>query len=249
MNFIVIIPARYNSTRLSTKPLADIHGKPMIVHVMNRAYESGANRVIVAVDHPEVEKVVKDAGGESCMTRLDHHSGTERLVEVIEYFNFSDDQIIVNLQGDEPIISPIILRQVVKNLVTNHTDVSTVAVPINNDIEIFNKNIVKVVIDIQGYALYFSRSNIPYEYQKFSKFNNIINKNIFLRHIGIYAYLVKFIRCYVNWKPSFLEKIESLEQLRILWYGKKIHVECIKIFPGRSVDTLEDLQYVRHFLR
>lgn len=157
MSFIAIIPARYASTRLPGKPLADIHGKPMVVHVMERARESGASRVIVATDHPEVAKAVEAAGGEVCMTSPDHHSGTERLAEVIAHYGFADDQIIVNVQGDEPLIPPVIVRQVAENLAGSQAGMATLAVPIESAEEAFNPNAVKVVMDAQGYALYFSR--------------------------------------------------------------------------------------------
>lgn len=155
MSFIAIIPARYASTRLPGKPLADIHGKPMVVHVMERARESGASRVIVATDHPEVAKAVEAAGGEVCMTSPDHHSGTERLAEVIAHYGFADDQIIVNVQGDEPLIPPVIVRQVAENLAGSQAGMATLAVPIESVEEAFNPNAVKVVMDAQGYALYF----------------------------------------------------------------------------------------------
>lgn len=248
MSFIAIIPARYASTRLPAKPLAYINGKPMVVHVMERAYESGANRVIVAVDHPEVAKVVNSAGGESCMTRLDHRSGTERLSEVIDHYGFTDDQVIVNIQGDEPTLPPLIVRQVVENLAKNNVNIATLAIPIKSIEKAFNPNVVKVVLDSQGYALYFSRATIPWDSKRSSVSQDTIG-NTLLQHIGIYAYLTGFIRRYVTWKPSYIEKIESLEQLRILWYGEKIHVALAKSIPGSSgVDTLEDLQRVSNYL-
>ncbi len=168
MSFIAIIPARYASTRLPGKPLADIHGKPMVVHVMERARESGASRVIVATDHPEVAKAVEAAGGEVCMTSPDHHSGTERLAEVIAHYGFADDQIIVNVQGDEPLIPPVIVRQVAENLAGSQAGMATLAVPIESAEEAFNPNAVKVVMDAQGYALYFSRATIPWDRERFA---------------------------------------------------------------------------------
>ncbi|MBF1995564.1 3-deoxy-manno-octulosonate cytidylyltransferase [Serratia symbiotica] len=248
MSFIAIIPARYASTRLPAKPLADINGKPMVVHVMERARESGASRVIVAVDHPEVAKAVEAAGGEICMTRLDHYSGTERLAEVIEHYGFDDDQIIVNVQGDEPMIPPLIVRQVAENLAASCAGMATLAVPINSAEEAFNPNAVKVVIDAQGYALYFSRATIPWDRQGFATSQDTIGDTL-LRHIGIYAYRAGFVRRYVSWQPSQLEQIELLEQLRVLWYGEKIHVAVAKVIPSVGVDTPDDLQRVRDSLR
>lgn len=244
MSFTAIIPARYASTRLPGKPLADINGKPMVVHVMERALESGASRVIVATDHPEVQKAVEQVGGEVCLTSPDHHSGTERLAEVIERYQFPDDEIIVNVQGDEPMIPPVIIRQVADNLAVCQAGMATLAVPIETPEEAFNPNAVKVVMDAQGYALYFSRATIPWERERFAQSKESIG-NHFLRHIGIYAYRAGFIRRYVTWQPSQLEQIELLEQLRVLWYGEKIHVAVAQAIPSVGVDTPEDLQRVR----
>ncbi|MCU5775033.1 3-deoxy-manno-octulosonate cytidylyltransferase [Erwiniaceae bacterium BAC15a-03b] len=244
MSFVAIIPARFASTRLPGKPLVDIHGKPMVVHVMERALESGADRVIVATDHPDVAAAVKAAGGEVCMTRADHQSGTERLAEVIDHYQFSDETIIVNVQGDEPLIPPVIIRQVAENLTRSVAGMSTLAVPIESAEEAFNPNAVKVVMDAQGYALYFSRAAIPWDRERFARSREVIG-DTFLRHIGLYAYRAGFIRRYVRWEPSQLEQIELLEQLRVLWYGEKIHVDVAKAIPSVGVDTPEDLQRVR----
>jgi 3-deoxy-manno-octulosonate cytidylyltransferase (CMP-KDO synthetase) len=168
MSFVVIIPARYASTRLPGKPLVDINGKPMIVHVLERARESGADRVIVATDHPDVARAVEAAGGEVCMTRADHQSGTERLAEVVEKCGFSDDTVIVNVQGDEPMIPAVIIRQVAENLAQRQVGMATLAVPIHHAEEAFNPNAVKVVMDAEGYALYFSRATIPWDRDRFA---------------------------------------------------------------------------------
>ncbi|WON78212.1 3-deoxy-manno-octulosonate cytidylyltransferase [Serratia sp. UGAL515B_01] len=248
MSFIAIIPARYASTRLPGKPLADIHGKPMVVHVMERARESGASRVIVATDHPDVAKAVEAAGGEVCMTSSEHHSGTERLAEVIEKCGFSDDEIIVNVQGDEPLIPHVIVRQVAENLAASNVGMATLAVPIDTAEEAFNPNAVKVVMDAQGYALYFSRATIPWDRERFAQSKENIGNSL-LRHIGIYAYRAGFIRRYVSWQPSQLEQIELLEQLRVLWYGEKIHVAVAHAIPSVGVDTPEDLQRVRESIK
>ncbi|MBD2810651.1 3-deoxy-manno-octulosonate cytidylyltransferase [Xenorhabdus sp. Vera] len=242
--FTVIIPARFASTRLPGKPLADIHGKPMIVRVMERAARSGAERVIVATDNQDVFDAVIAAGGEACMTNEKHHSGTERLAEVIDKYQFSDDEIIVNIQGDEPLIPEQIIKQVADNLAGCDAGMATLAVQIKDVKEAFNPNAVKVVMDAQGYALYFSRATIPWERDRFMQSKESIG-NDFLRHIGIYAYRVSFIRRYVQWAPSPLENIEMLEQLRVLWYGEKIHVAKALQAPGAGVDTPEDLDAVR----
>lgn len=242
--FTVIIPARFASTRLPGKPLADIHGKPMVVRVMEQALKSGASRVIIATDHQEVVDAVQRAGGEACMTDSNHHSGTERLAEVIEKYQFADDEIIVNVQGDEPLIPPMIISQVANNLAASQAEMGTLAVPINNAEEAFNPNAVKVVMDQSGYALYFSRAAIPWQRDQFAVNKQIIGDH-FLRHIGIYAYRAGFIRRYVTWPASPLENIEMLEQLRVLWYGEKIHVAVAAQAPGAGVDTPEDLDSVR----
>jgi len=244
MSFIAIIPARFASTRLPGKPLVDIHGKPMVVHVMERALESGADRVIVATDNEDVARAVEAAGGEVCMTRADHQSGTERLAEVIEKYNFSDDAVIVNVQGDEPMIPPVIIQQVAENLVQSDVGMATLAVPVTSAEEAFNPNAVKVVRDASGCALYFSRATIPWDRERFSTSRETIGDH-FLRHIGIYAYRAGFIRRYVTWEASPLEQIELLEQLRVLWYGEKIHVDVAKAIPSVGVDTPEDLTRVR----
>ncbi|MCA6965891.1 3-deoxy-manno-octulosonate cytidylyltransferase [Pectobacterium carotovorum] len=247
MTFTVIIPARFASSRLPGKPLADINGKPMVVHVMERALESGAQRVIVATDHPDVEAAVQQAGGEVCLTRADHNSGTERLAEVIERYGFTDDDIIVNVQGDEPLIPSVIIRQVAENLAASKAGMATLAVPIETSEEAFNPNAVKVVTDAEGYALYFSRATIPWDREHFAQSKETIGDH-FLRHIGIYAYRAGFVRRYVSWAPSQLEQIELLEQLRVLWYGEKIHVAVAKAVPSVGVDTPEDLARVRHVM-
>ncbi|NIY47117.1 3-deoxy-manno-octulosonate cytidylyltransferase [Cedecea colo] len=248
MSFVAIIPARYSSTRLPGKPLKDINGKPMVVHVLERARESGAERIIVATDHEDVARAVEAAGGEVCMTRADHQSGTERLAEVIEKCGFGDDTVIVNVQGDEPMIPPVIIRQVAENLANSQAGMATLAVPIDSAEEAFNPNAVKVVMDAQGYALYFSRATIPWDRDRFAQSREKIG-DTFLRHIGIYGYRAGFIRRYISWEPSQLEQIEMLEQLRVLWNGEKIHVAVAKEIPGTGVDTPEDLEHVRIAMR
>lgn len=244
MSFIAIIPARFASSRLPGKPLADINGKPMVIRVMERAQASSADRVIVATDHVEIVEAVKRAGGEVCLTRADHQSGTERLQEVIDRYDFPDDQIIVNVQGDEPFIPPQIIRQVADNLLCADAAMATLAVPITMEKEAFNSNTVKVVIDSRGYALYFSRATIPWDREGFARSREHLSYAL-LRHIGVYAYRADFIRRYVTWSASPLEKIEILEQLRVLWYGEKIHVAVANVAPGMGVDKPEELALVR----
>jgi 3-deoxy-manno-octulosonate cytidylyltransferase (CMP-KDO synthetase) len=191
-----------------------------------------------------VAKAVEAAGGEVCMTRADHQSGTERLAEVVEKCGFSDDTIVVNVQGDEPMIPAVIIRQVAENLAASKAGMATLAVPIDNAEEAFNPNAVKVVMDKEGYALYFSRATIPWDRDHFAKSRETVGDSL-LRHIGIYGYRAGFIRRYVGWAPSPLEQIEMLEQLRVLWYGEKIHVAVAEEVPGTGVDTPEDLERVR----
>lgn len=249
--FNVIIPARYASTRLPGKPLADIAGKPMIQHVFEQAQRSGANRIIIATDHEQVAKVAEDFGAEVCMTAKTHNSGTERLAEVIEKLGFAEDEIIVNIQGDEPLIPPVIVRQVAENLAQNAVPMATLAVKIESVEEIFNPNIVKVIADKNGLVLYFSRAPIPWNRDQFSQLDQRQQAELnttYLRHLGIYAYRASFIRQYVKWQPTVLESIEKLEQLRVLWYGEKIHLaEAIEV-PAVGVDTPEDLEKVRSIL-
>lgn len=249
MSFTVIIPARYASSRLPRKPLADIVGKPMIQHVWKKAQQASANRVIIATDHEEIEKVAKAFGAEVCMTSTEHNSGTERLSEVIEKMAIADNEIIVNVQGDEPLIPPAIIQQVAQNLAENQVNMATLAVKLETKEELFNPNCVKVVTDQKGMALYFSRAAIPFARDHFADCDDaFVASQPYLRHIGIYAYRAKFLNQYIRWQPTVLEKLESLEQLRALWYGEKIHVELAKEAPQVGVDTLEDLERVRAIL-
>ncbi|PMH44999.1 3-deoxy-manno-octulosonate cytidylyltransferase [Vibrio sp. 10N.286.49.B3] len=244
MSFTVVIPARFQSTRLPGKPLADIHGKPMIQWVYEQSLQSGADQVIIATDDAQVEAVAKGFGATVCMTSPDHESGTERLAEVVKLMGIADDHIIVNVQGDEPLIPPSIIKQVAHNLAASVAPMATLGVEISHESEVFNPNAVKVVTDKDGYALYFSRASIPWDRDNFAESSQNIVQPL-LRHIGIYAYRAGFINTYINWQPSTLEKIECLEQLRVLWYGEKIHVAVAKESPAAGVDTPEDLEAVR----
>lgn len=251
MSFVVVIPARYASTRLPGKPLADIHGKPMAQHVVEKALQSGADRVIVATDDERVQQALAPfaaaAGFEVCMTSPDHQSGTERLAEVCRHYGFAADTIIVNVQGDEPLIPPVIIRQVADNLAAASAPMATLSVPIRDAEEAFNPNAVKVVTDREGYALYFSRASIPWDRDRFAQSREQIGDH-YQRHIGIYAYRAGFIQRYVDWAPSVLEQVEALEQLRVLWYGEKIHVAQALQAPPVGVDTQADLDKVRALL-
>lgn len=256
MSFVVVIPARFESSRLPGKVLADINGKPMIQWVVEKAKLSGAKQVIVATDNDEVAKVVAGFGGEVCKTRSDHQSGTERLAEVMELYNFPDDEVIVNVQGDEPFIPPENITQVANNLSTQddklqQARMATLSIKISSVEEAFNPNAVKVLCDKYGYALYFSRATIPYDRNRFLNVENVNEVgNFYLRHVGIYAYRASFIKDYVNWPASDLEHIEALEQLRVLWHGEKIHVAVANAHvPVEGVDTAEDLEKARAYAK
>lgn len=247
MSFTVVIPARYESTRLPGKPLADIGGKPMIQWVYEQSLQAGAEKVVVATDDARVESAVQAFGGVVCMTSSEHESGTERLAEVVKVMNIPDDHVIVNVQGDEPLIPPAIITQVASNLASSQAPMATLAVEISHEDEVFNPNAVKVLTDKDGYAMYFSRATIPWDRDNFANGGKVIAQPL-MRHIGIYAYRAGFINTYINWEPTALEKIESLEQLRVLWYGEKIHVEVAKQAPPAGVDTPEDLEVVRKLI-
>lgn len=246
MSFTVVIPARYASTRLPGKPLADINGKPMIQCVMERVLASGAAEVVVATDDERIACVVREFGGRAMMTSPDHSSGTERLAEVVERLALDENEVVVNVQGDEPMIPPEIIHQVAENLRAQRlAPMATLAVPLTSREDIFNPNVVKVVQDASGYASYFSRAAIPFDRDGFQAEQNIVDFELWKRHIGIYAYRAGFITRYAEWEASPLERIEQLEQLRVLWHGERIHVaDAIKV-PPSGVDTLEDLESVR----
>ncbi|MBW3166327.1 3-deoxy-manno-octulosonate cytidylyltransferase [Ferrimonas balearica] len=245
MSFIVVIPARYASTRLPGKPLVDIAGKPMIQHVVERALASGAERVIVATDDERVQAAL--AGRcEVVMTSPDHQSGTERLAEVVDTLALADDAIVVNVQGDEPLIPSANIHQLAQNLAQGSASMATLAVAIEDADEMHNPNAVKVVCDQYGHALYFSRAAIPWDRDGFAVAQGVSDGA--MRHVGIYAYRAGFIRRYVAWPVSPLETIESLEQLRVLYQGEKIHVAAAVEPPPAGVDTPEDLERVRAHL-
>ena len=239
MAFLVVIPARFASSRLPGKPLADINGKTMIERVYRQALQSGAARVLVATDDQRIKAVVESFGGEVCVTATHHNSGTERLAEVVTKLGLSADTIVVNVQGDEPFIPPALIGQVAENLAAQQrARMATLAVPLSDASEISNPNIVKVVTDQQGYALYFSRSVIPFDRDQ--AFQAELAQH-YRRHIGIYAYRAGFIQDYVRWPVSTLERLEALEQLRVLWQGESIHVADAIAQPAMGVDTAEDL--------
>jgi 3-deoxy-manno-octulosonate cytidylyltransferase (CMP-KDO synthetase) len=252
MNYIVVIPARFASTRLPGKPLLDIAGKPMIEHVYERACESKATRVVIATDDPRIEKAAHRFGAEVVMTSPEHASGTDRLEEVSRLMAFGDDEILVNVQGDEPLIPPGLIDQVADNLARHPgASVSTLCEPIEDIESVFNPNVVKVVFDQTGRAHYFSRAPIPWARDPFSEpaGRAALPAGIpYYRHIGLYGYRVSLLRDFVRWPVSPLEVSESLEQLRALWHGATIHVAVANEKPAGGVDTHEDLQRLRKWM-
>lgn len=251
MSFHVIIPARYASTRLPAKPLLDIGGKPMLQHVCERAEQSGATSVTVATDDVRIEEAVRAFGGAVCMTASHHLSGTERLAEAAGKLGLKGDDIIVNLQGDEPLMPPSLLKQVAHILEGDHgADMSTLCTRIHTSAELFDPHVVKVVMDNKGNALYFSRAVIPWDRDAFAvTTEELPEKAVHFRHLGLYAYRVGFLEEYVTKASCDLERMESLEQLRVLWHGGRIHVAEAEQVPGPGVDTVEDLERVRALLQ
>ena len=241
--FIVVIPARLASTRLPEKVLREIAGKPMVRHTCDRAAESGAERVIVAVDDERVAGAV--AGAEVCHTSTAHRSGTERIAEVVERMSIPPDTVIVNVQADEPLLPPELIRQVAANLsARSETDVATLCEAIESVDEVFDANVVKVVRDDADFALYFSRAPIPWQRGAFPRRDEWLPGEHF-RHLGLYAYRARFVRGYVRRPPVALEITESLEQLRVLAHGGRIHVDVAVAAPGPGVDTEADLARAR----
>jgi 3-deoxy-manno-octulosonate cytidylyltransferase (CMP-KDO synthetase) len=250
VRFKVVIPARYGSTRLPGKPLLDIAGRPMIAHVCERAKEADADEIIVATDDDRIFQAVSELGFKAVMTRADHQSGTERIAEVARLCGWAGDEIIVNLQGDEPLIPPAYIHDVAAALAgQQQAGIATLAARINEPEEIFNPNAVKVVLNKAGYALYFSRAPIPWDRDAFGLSGmKPSGKMPYLRHIGMYAYTVDFLNRYCQWDASVLESVESLEQLRILWHGEAIRVAIVDKTPAAGVDTKEDLMRVEQIL-
>jgi 3-deoxy-manno-octulosonate cytidylyltransferase (CMP-KDO synthetase) len=244
VEFVVVIPARYASTRLPGKPLADICGKPMIQHVYEKACLSGASKVVIATDHQKVFDAAKHFTNDVLMTREDHQSGTERLAEVVDLLNLSEDTIVVNVQGDEPLLSPDNVSQVATLLAQSTAPMATLSVAIEERDEVFNPNAVKVVSDINKNALYFSRASIPFDRSAMMAEQQPLNLAPFQRHVGIYAYRAGFIKQYIQLSVSPLEVLESLEQLRVLYHGYAIKIEQAVVTPHAGVDTPEDLAKV-----
>ncbi len=250
MEFVVVIPARYGSTRLPGKPLAEIGGRPMVVQVADRARASGAAEVIVATDHEGIAAAVTRHGHQALLTRADHASGTDRIAEVAAQRGYTDERIVVNVQGDEPLIEPGLIRDVAQQLAA-HPDaaIATTGCPLTDAAQFLNPNIVKVVLDCNGYALYFSRAPIPFARDAFCDGITRIPAGLpAYRHIGIYAYRAAFLAGYAQLAPAPIEQFEALEQLRALWHGHRISVAITATAPHAGVDTAADLERVRALL-
>lgn len=248
MSFTVVIPARYGSSRFPGKPLAEIAGKPMVQWVYEQAKKSRANRVLVATDDQRIADRCAAFGAEVCMTSSKHPSGTDRLQEVAEALGLSEDAIIVNVQGDEPLIPPRLINQVAENMAEySDAGIATLAEPIACKADLLNPNVVKVITDHRDMAIYFSRAPIAYPRDAMSAGLPDVLPEIFpwRRHIGMYAYRVGFLNRYVSWPPAQVELVESLEQLRALWHGVPIHVAEALEAPPAGVDTPDDLERVR----
>jgi 3-deoxy-manno-octulosonate cytidylyltransferase (CMP-KDO synthetase) len=237
LKFHVIIPARYASTRFPGKPLADLAGKPMVVHVCERAAASGAAGVHVATDDERIAAAVRAHGHRALMTRVEHASGTDRLAEAAQHLGLADGDVVVNVQGDEPLIAPALIAQVAGSL--GEASVSTACHAIHDEASLGNPNVVKVVLDARGYALYFSRAQIPYPREPGGRW---------YRHAGIYGYRAGFLKEYARLPACPLEKTEALEQLRVLWHGHRIAVAVSEAEIPPGVDTPRDLEAVRKML-
>jgi 3-deoxy-manno-octulosonate cytidylyltransferase (CMP-KDO synthetase) len=246
LDFHAVIPARFASTRLPGKPLLPIAGKPMVIRVAEQAAKSGAQQIWIATDHQPIIAAAHEHGFKACLTHAHHQSGTDRIAEVVTQHGWPDDTIVVNVQGDEPLIPPLLIRAVAQHL-HDHPEcaIATACHPIHDEEAMRNPNIVKAVVDKNGNALYFSRAPIPYPRDAFAKNEPLPHDLPVLRHIGIYAYRVSFLRAYGMLAPAAIEQFESLEQLRALWHGYKIGVTITEQAPPAGVDTEADLVAAR----
>jgi 3-deoxy-manno-octulosonate cytidylyltransferase (CMP-KDO synthetase) len=245
--FTVLVPARYASTRLPAKALADLGGRPMVVRVAERAAASGAERVVIATDDKRIADVAAAHGAAAIMTDPRHRTGTDRLAEAATLLDLRDNDIVVNVQGDEPLIDPALVRRVATVLALREDAAIATACHRIDDIgEVLNPNIVKVVIDANGHALYFSRAAIPFARDGFSATPPMLPANVAVyRHYGLYAYRVAFLRAFPSLAPAPIEAAEALEQLRAMWHGYRIVVDVAQGTPAPGVDTAQDLERVR----
>lgn len=249
-DYKIVIPARYSSSRLPGKPLLELAGKPMIQHVYERALSTGVRDIVVATDDVRIETVARNFGADVVMTAPDHENGTERIAEVAKLRGWQSDDVIVNLQGDEPLIPKALVEATAAGLLNNpEAGMSSLCTPLTQAREVFDPNIVKVVLDRQHFALYFSRAPIPWDRDQYADGAAITNKMPVFRHIGMYGYRVSFLQHYQSMEACALEQTESLEQLRALWYGTRIHMTVIDQAPGHGVDTQADAERVAELLR
>ena len=248
--FKVVIPARMRSTRLPGKMLADIGGKPLVAWVAERARASGAEQVVVATDHDDIARALAALGWEVCTTSSAHETGTDRLAEAVALLGLDPGEIVVNVQGDEPLIDPQLVRKVAAELASRpQASIATAVHPITEAATFFDPNVVKVVLDTEGYAQYFSRAPIPFARDAFARGRDALPEGLpAFRHIGIYAYRVRYLREYASLAPTGAERFEALEQLRALGHGHRIAVASWNQPMEAGVDTPEDLERVRRRL-
>lgn len=250
MKPVLVIPTRYGSTRLPAKALRLLKGKPLVQHVYERAIQAEAAfaSIVIATDDQRIQAVCDSFGATVCMTSTAHESGSDRLAEVVQIYGWSDEQVVVNLQGDEPLTPVENLYQLANNLQAHpEAMMATLATPLQSEHELADPNIVKVVKDLNGLALYFSRAPIPLQ-RDASKAGSYAASQYALRHIGMYAYRAEFLKAFARLEPCLLEQLEKLEQLRALYYGYRIHVDLAAVIPGPGVDTEADLKWVESLI-
>lgn len=249
MSYHVVIPARYESSRLPGKVLLDINGKPMLQHVYEKAVESGADTVVIATDDERVEQAAEAFGAKVCMTSADHTCGTDRVAEVAAAYDFDEEDVVINVQADEPQIPPAVIRDIGLEMEDQeHIKVGSVCSPLSSVEQIFDPNIVKVIVNRRKNAMYFSRAPIPWDRDQFSGAQSKIKlaESCYYRHHGIYAFRSGFLENFIDWQESPLEEIEKLEQLRILWHGGRIHMHITDKALPQDVNTQEDLDALRN---
>ncbi|MEK9766166.1 MAG: 3-deoxy-manno-octulosonate cytidylyltransferase [Thalassolituus sp.] len=247
----IVIPARYASSRLPGKPLIDLAGKPMIQHVYERAQSAGAEDIVIATDDDRIADVAHGFGADVVMTSPDHENGTERIAEVVAIKGWPEDTVVVNLQGDEPLIPKSLIELTAKGLLENSdAGMSSVCTPITTADDAFDPNVVKVVLNERHFAMYFSRAPIPWDRDLYKHGQDEVTSRLpVFRHIGMYGYRVSFLNAYSEMAPCAIELTESLEQLRALWYGVGIHMSVIDQAPGHGIDTPHDVERVSAILK
>jgi len=250
-NYKIVIPARYASSRLPGKPLIEFAGKPMIQHTYERALETGVKDIVIATDDQRIFEVAKSFGADVVMTDPSHENGTERIAEVAEIKGWDKDDVLVNLQGDEPLVPKSLIEQTAQGLLQHpEAGMSSICTKIDDPEDAFDPNVVKVVLDCQGFAMYFSRASIPWDRDLYKEGQHKITEQMpVYRHIGMYGYRVSFLQEYTRMQQCPIEGTECLEQLRALWYGVKIHMGVTDTPPGHGVDTPDDIARVEALLK